>query len=68
MKEKLIGGAVLAALLGLTFGAKQGYREIKIKGCKEATIKSVAQRYGEAPDDAKDKFFAAVDAVCRQLL
>lgn len=68
MKQKLIGGAILAALLGLGLGAKKTYTEVEVKGCVKAVIYGVEQQFGEIPDDVKAKIITSVTNECRQIL
>jgi hypothetical protein len=67
MKQKLIGGAILALLLGLGFAAKKGYSEVEIAGCKRTILYSLEQQYGPAPDDVKGKVLEAIEKECRQI-
>lgn len=68
MKQKLIGGAILAAILGLGLGARKGYVEIEVRGCEKAIISSLESQYGEIPDDVKAKVLGEVSQECRKVL
>lgn len=68
MKQKLIGGAILAALLAIGFGGRTAYVEIEIRGCQKAIISSLEAQYGEIPDDIKAKVLGEVSQECRKVL
>jgi len=60
--------ALLLLLMGLGFGARKGYIEAEVEGCKKTAMYGVEQAYGPAPEDVKAKILLELDKECRQIL
>lgn len=67
-KKVLFGIAGLFALAAAGFGARHGYVEAEVAGCKKTVIYDIEQQYGEIPDDVKAKVLKQLDVECRKIL